>query len=387
MTGWPTGRGRRSAIVAQFGDARADLVGSALTTGDPLADAVVTEIHERGPEVRAALRQGVEHGLSSLNAPPPAVAALLEQAETLPDYVDDDLFDRAPLPQYSMPNAVHMISLSAGALVRVYQSPSIAKVLATTGRLIDGAPRRLAGTGKWVRTANLPGSMRRGEPGYVATLQVRMLHAHMRRLARTRGFDEAVDGVPINQVDLARTWMDFTVTSFRAEAAMGFDLNSNELASLYRYWWYIAHVLGVDARLVEGIASNDEAQRVDDLLAAVTGPLIPESGTLALATLKTIAGLLHEILNVPENIGLPGMFALTRRFHGNPHCDELGLPKATAVDALLTPAIHAVRLSRSRRRRDPEAWAAEQRRQIAAGHAVTEQPAEATGYEREAVLF
>jgi len=120
-----------------------------------------------------------------------------------------------------VPAAAHVVSLSAGALIRVYESPSISQVLATSGRLIEGADRRIRETGKWVSTVMLPGSLRPGGPGYVATLQVRMLHANMRRLARSRGFDEAAYGAPINQVDLARTWMDFTLTSLRAEETDG----------------------------------------------------------------------------------------------------------------------------------------------------------------------
>ena len=37
-----------------------------------------------------------------------------------------------------------------------------------------------------------------------------------------------------NQVDLARTWMDFTVTSLQAEESMGFGLTTSETATLYR---------------------------------------------------------------------------------------------------------------------------------------------------------
>ncbi|HEX7850900.1 MAG TPA: hypothetical protein VF485_14315, partial [Sphingomonas sp.] len=44
-------RSRRSSIIAQFGSDRADLLQWALTTGDPLADAVVIAMHA-DPEVR-----------------------------------------------------------------------------------------------------------------------------------------------------------------------------------------------------------------------------------------------------------------------------------------------------------------------------------------------
>ncbi|MFF4594031.1 oxygenase MpaB family protein [Amycolatopsis sp. NPDC001319] len=371
---WPTTRSRRSSIVAQFGEARADLVGWALTTGDPLADAVVDEIHEHGRAVNLALTEGLGHGLASLTDPPPAVAALLRETETLPDYVDDALLDEASLPHFSSPAPVHILSLSAGSLVHVYESPSISKVLATTGKLIEGAPRRLAETGKWIATALLPGALRRGNPGYVATIQVRMLHAHMRRLARNRGYDEAADGVPINQIDLARTWMDFTLTSYTAEQAMGFGCTSNELASLYRYWWYVGHLLGVSPRLVEGISSHDDARRVADLLQAVTGPAIPESSELAFATCRAIAGQLNDVLSLPRGMGLQAMYALTRRFHGHAVADELGLPHAFAADRLLTPAISAIRLRRTKLRRDPAAW----RREIEKGVARAKSAAEGT---------
>jgi hypothetical protein len=233
---WPSARSRRTAIVAQFGGDRADLAQWALTTADPLADAVAGAIHSEGAAVRAAFSTGVADGLASLTDPHPAVAALLASTETLPDYADDELFEHGSAPFYTSPGPVHLVSLSAGALIRVYDSPSIAGVLTTTGRLIDGAERRIRETGQWVVTAMIPGALRAGQPGYVATLQVRLLHAQKRNVARRRGFDEAAFGAPINQVDLARTWMDFTLTSLRAEEQMGFGLSTNEAATLYRYW-------------------------------------------------------------------------------------------------------------------------------------------------------
>jgi hypothetical protein len=228
--------------------------------------------------------------------------------------------------------------------------------------------------------------MRRGAPGYVQTLQVRMLHAQMRRLVRTRGYDEAALGAPINQVDLARTWMDFTVTSYRAEGLMGFDLNSAEQHSLYRYWWYVGHVLGIDPRLIEGIADNEQAKRVDDLLETVTGPLIPESGVLAKLTIEAIADVLHQALSVPAHLGLHAMYALTRRFHGDVLCDELGLPAAGPADAVLGAAIRVVRTRRAKLRQDPAAWRLEQLKQVEQVRSAETSPAEPTGYQQEAAV-
>jgi hypothetical protein len=366
LAAWPRARSRRTAIVAQFGGDRADLAQWALTTADPLADAVAAAIHAEGAAVRAAFNKGVTNRLTSLTDPHPAVAALLAAAESLPDYVDDALLDHGSAPFYTSPGPVHLVSLSAGALIRVYDSPSIAGVLTTTGRLIDGAERRIRETGQWVATAMLPGALRVGEAGYVATLQVRLLHAQKRAVARRRGYDEVAFGAPINQVDLARTWMDFTLTSLRAEEQMGFGLTTNEAATMYKYWWLIAHLLGIDARLVEGIASNDQAARVDDLLQAVTGPPIPESAQLAAATVASISSDLHEALSIPTGIGAKALSTLARRFHGETLSDDLGLPHSATAAAALNKAIQAARARRSKLRRDPAKWEAARERNLRA---------------------
>jgi hypothetical protein len=367
---WPHARGTRSSLIAQFGTDRADLAGWALTTGDPLADAVVADIHDGHPQARQAVQLGIRNGLDSLVDPPDSVVALLSETERLPDYADSDLLDHGSAPFYTMPPAVHLVSLSAGALIRVYESPSIAAVLATTGRLVDGADRRIRETGKWVATAMLPGSLRVGQPGYEATLQVRLLHANMRRLVRSRGFDESAYGTPINQVDLARTWMDFTVTSLQAEESMGFGLTTSETATLYRYWWLVGHLLGIDARLIEGISSNEQAHRVDELMQAVTGPLIPESATLAAATLESITGELHDALKLPESIGSKALSALARRFHGDAIADELQIESSAVADAVLSRAISVVRSRRSKDRHDAEHWQRNQEKYLAESRAI-----------------
>jgi hypothetical protein len=45
--------------------------------------------------------------------------------------------------------------------------------------------------------------------------------------------------------------MDFTVTSLRAEESIGFGLATSETAALYRCWWLLGHLLGIDARDAE----------------------------------------------------------------------------------------------------------------------------------------
>jgi hypothetical protein len=347
----------------------------ALTTGDPLADAVVAEM-AADRAVRAMLADGITNGLDSLPNPTPGIKALLAQAETVPDYVDDDLLDRGSLPHFVPHPVVHQLSLSAGALVRVYDSPSIATVLARTGRLIDGVAKRLEETGKWVSVALLPGAMRVGAPGYVATMQVRLLHARVRSHLSDGSY------VPLNQLELARTWMDFTVTSYVAEERIGFGKTLAEQQSLYRYWRNIGHVLGVDPRLIEGVTSNETALRINARLQARTGPPSAESGRLAEASLRYVADTLHEFLNVPKFVGVSAMYALTRRFHGNAMCDDLGLPKARIAQRILAAGVLYTRFRHWRVRRDPAKRLSAQERGIAAAVAAAENE-DPTAYAKE----
>jgi len=255
-----------------------------------------------------------------------------------------------------VPTTVRILSLSAGALLRTYESPSIAVLLDTTGRLVDGAARRLDDTGRWLMTATLPGSSRPGSPGYVATLQVRMLHAHMRRLARLRGYDEEAHGAPINQIDLARTWMDFTLVSMHAEATLGFGLTDGEAAEVYRYWAVLAHQLGIDPELVGRITGHDEAAEVDALLQAVTGPLGQTSRLLAAALVEAIALRLEEVLRLPRPVGSRLIRSLGRRFHGSAIADDLGLRSPALLDLAISAAAVALRARRAIGRRNTGAW-------------------------------
>jgi len=68
---------------ARHGD-QADYMVRMLSTGDPLADAVIVEMDARGREGRRILNAGLADGLESLTERPPAITALLQQLETMP---------------------------------------------------------------------------------------------------------------------------------------------------------------------------------------------------------------------------------------------------------------------------------------------------------------
>lgn len=355
---WPSGRGSRANLITQFGEARVSFLEDMLTTGDPLADAVVTAIKEEGGGIRGQLSRGLKSGFASIENPHPAIEALLKSTETIPPFVNQTLLEKGARSWYSIPFPLHIISLSAGALVKVYSSTSIARVLATTGRLVEGAERRVQETGLWLASAMMPGALKVGNPGYIGTVQVRMLHAMMRPFVRTHGYNEEVDGYAISQVDLARTWLDFTLTSMQSEAIMGGEYTNTEIAEIYQYWWHIGYLLGIDPRFFEGIKSHSEAQRISDLLDAATGLPVPETSSLVKSTLAAISSELKSEFPIPNKLSSAILETLARMFHGEALSDNLLLGNHPEIKMLLMPFFNAKRTKRSVLRKEVEKWEA-----------------------------
>ncbi|WP_233571066.1 hypothetical protein [Nocardiopsis sp. Huas11] len=73
---WPTERAGRSTALAQFGQARADLMQWAMTAGDVLADAVVAKMHQIGMrQARPVVDQGIREGLDGGPARSPSTCS------------------------------------------------------------------------------------------------------------------------------------------------------------------------------------------------------------------------------------------------------------------------------------------------------------------------
>lgn len=269
-------------------------------------------------------------------------------------------------------------------LLRVYESPSIAFVLSASGRLIDGAARRIEETAKWFYQVVQPGSLRLGKDGYIATLNVRLLHAHMRRVARDKGFNEEAQGIAINQIDMIRTWLDFNYTPYSLASTLGYDLTPSELESLYSYWIYVGNLLGIDDRFTSGITDHESARRINEIVQAVTGTPIDESKLLTKATLSTLVLKLKEQINMEPAKAEPLINAITRRAQGNAMSDQLGIPRVQEADEELDRLIVSNRSERDKLRNDSVKWEQMMKENLNESKKAAEASIAATAYERGA---
>ncbi|WP_460072934.1 oxygenase MpaB family protein [Streptomyces sp. YKOK-I1] len=305
--------------------------------GDPLADAVIAELDGLGKEGRRILNSGLQVGLSQLSEEPPkGIKAFLEQVEAVPAWVDPAMLDQGEVVTHSVPPMWFEIAMITSALTHTYSSPAIARLLVQTGQLTKTAPRRLIETGLWTMSASQPGGLHRGAPGYIATAQVRLLHARVRATALQHGWDQAVWGMPIGQVDVARTWLDFTLTPSRAFSAVGIDFTLEEQQQRYAYWSYLAYLLGLDPFFYADVKDDEDGARLLDLLDSTTAP--PDDNARALTAAMIEAQ--SESLTVRPDALMDKehyrdlIHALLRRTFGDEHADHLGLP-GSAVAHLL----------------------------------------------------
>jgi hypothetical protein len=325
---------------ARHGD-KADYMVQMLSAGDPLADAVIVEMDTLGREGRRILNAGIADGLKDLTERPPAIAALLQQLETMPAWVDPAMLGRGEVASLSVSPLWYELCAIGSALVHTYASPAIARLLTQTGRLTTVAPRRLAETGMWAGQATMPGGLLRGAPGYHATVQVRLLHARIRSSALKHGWDTAEWGVPISQVDVARTWLDFTLTPFRALAVLGIELTETEQHSLYQYWHYIAYLLGLEDSFYRGVTDHASARELGHLLDLTIGA--PDENSRAL-TAAMVGAQVELLASAPQPLMPRAEFSdlihgILRRTFGDDLADQLGIPVSSAAPFLVMIAL------------------------------------------------
>ncbi|MBC9715120.1 DUF2236 domain-containing protein [Streptomyces sp. TRM66268-LWL] len=372
---WPSRRGDAAEIKLKYPE-WAEQLGAALRTGDPLADAVVAELADLGAPGRRILLAGLREGLDSLDAPPPAITALLAQVESVSSPYD---IDRGAYVALTVPPFAHNIALGQGALVNTYTSPVIAAVLRRTGRLTSMAKRRLDETGKWLLQAILPGGLERGAGGYVATVMVRLLHARVRAVVRGQGWDEDVWGAPISQVELVRTWLDFTLVSYRALAVMGYDFTDEELTDVYRRWHHQGRLLGIDDTFYGDITDHDQAARLAELIAMTEDGPDPDTQPFLEALQGAAVQQLAPVFGDPQLTGSL-IRAFARLIQGDERADALGIAPSE-LTPLLPVLILGTAESRRLARQLPEEWAALQRNHRAAIDDILAAPDTPTTYE------
>lgn len=300
------------------------------TTGDELADAVVADSLRASPDERALLARGMLNGSWTIPDAPLSFRRFITDAEAAISSCSSAALRQASETYLAIGPIWLTISLGPGALVHTYSDPGIAAVLARTGNLIgQAAARRLLETQLWNVQVVRPAGLLRGGSGYVQTLQVRLLHAKVRAaLMKSPSFEHST---AIDQRQMVRTWLDFTLVSFTALSKAGFIFPPEHMNSVYCMWRLIGRLLGVAPQHLEQVQDAEAAAILLHEIDRAVGSPDENSRKLTRAMLDVIGVRLASVFGLPGDVARLLADTFCRLFHGEALSSQLGVaPNWTA---------------------------------------------------------
>ena len=237
--------------------------------GDELADGAVAGYFR---EFRAANPGELFGGLvRHTKLPPeemnPALRRFFAEGSAVPDWVDAEAVRRGQR-FFNRLVAHHFSALYLASLPSSYAAAKGVQVLRMTGRLQTDTQRRLNETAQLLMAVAGPGTLDPGGSGIDRILHVRLMHAAVRWMIESDPSVLRVKhisppqtetaqllwstswGVPVNQEDLAGTWLTFTSVVYDAFDASGVDCTDDDIADHMHMWRLVAHYLGLDPHLV-----------------------------------------------------------------------------------------------------------------------------------------
>jgi hypothetical protein len=267
--------------MRRFGDLPTRLV-PYLEAGDPPADAAVAALAEiPGPERHAVVHEALA---GTPRRSLPALDQLVAGARRVPPWVDWERLDRAA-SLFRRAGLLGGITLGLKSLVFGYAAPAGNKPLAFSGRLTTQADRRLAETGRFVAAVCQPGGLRPGELGWQLSLEVRLMHAQVRRLLLASGrWSHELWGFPINQHDMMATVLLFSKVFVDGLRQLGLSVSAQEADDYQHLWRWVGHLLGVVPELLP--TTYGEASRLADFVHLTQGPPDDDSRALVRALLE-----------------------------------------------------------------------------------------------------
>lgn len=221
-----------------------------LWDGDPVMDALLEWMNAYGAqEGRALFERALERGVDSIPNAPEPLRVFFAAIEKDPPWLDRKLMEEGV-------SFVHRVGMAGPyvlrdmALMGGYLLSAFNQTLVLTGALKKSAGQRIAETGKWWIDCTEHGGMERFSPGFKTTIRVRMVHALVRRnLPRRKEWDSDKYGLPVNQIDMAATYLAFGPAMLLGIRLLGIPVLPHEARAVLHLFKYAAGwLMGVDER-------------------------------------------------------------------------------------------------------------------------------------------
>lgn len=291
--------------------------------GDPLADAALLELAQTaGPDSSARPDMGgdlVAAVSRRAAATAGACSELIGQAYAVPAWVSFPRMLAGYRIGLSHPVAGGL-ALLCGSLAESYSAALAAKVLVRSGDLQRSTRRRIYETADFLYVLASSGGPRPGTHAHRVLLNLRLMHARVRRMVQRRSDWDPRWGVPVNQEDNGSTLVMFSLVYARSLQRLGVALTPAERDSIHHAWRYGGYVLGIDERLLTESCAAEEA-----LYAVLSRRQHrPDADSHALLTALFAEMAWQPPLFLPMGV----LYAVCRVLLGERLADAMGVPRA-----------------------------------------------------------
>jgi hypothetical protein len=193
---------RRPELLAN--EERVALIKAYTMHGDPVADAYAALIPQYGfQRLTAMLQAACDHGMDSVPAAPPELAAFIGAMEQFPGWLDATLIEQgARIERNAYAHRAPFII--RGGLIATFMNKYAALPMVLTGAMSKGsAAHRVNETAIFFTQTVMPDVLDRHGAAFKAAAMVRLMHSMVRFNILHRGdrWDVKIDGIPIPQVD------------------------------------------------------------------------------------------------------------------------------------------------------------------------------------------
>lgn len=298
-----------------------------LWVGDLAMDELVAWMEEYGRgRGHKLFQQALKQGVDSLTDAPEPLVRFFRRVENRPDWVDPELLELGARFIHGTGEGATFV-LRDLALMGGYLLSGFNQSLVLTGALTEGTGRRVARTGHWWIDCTEVGGLEPLAAGYRATLQVRLVHALVRRdLDRREDWDHERWGLPLSQVDMVATYLGFSVVMLNGLRLLGIPVTPTESRAVMHLWRYACWLMGVQEQwLVD--TEKEGALRLHHTLMTQSQPdwTTPELAR-ALAR-EPLAHRFPRLQSVRRRLRYHMHLSTSRYFLGKEKMRQLGLPE------------------------------------------------------------
>ena len=325
--------------VAEFGRDPVEHLARHYNIGDEVGYAAYLALRNiqgaPGPGRMMFLR-ALEHGIDSVEGPPPELVALFKSVDEVPDWVDWEQLRRGSVAYWRV-GKLTVMALAYAAIGAGFRTYGGSRELVLSRRLIerDQVGRRLIETLRWAANASKPDGMRRHADGFRMTMKVRMMHAAVRyHCSRSPHWDWNDWGISVDNVSAVYTMGTlFTEAVVDALGKGGIRLNAPERDDIVALWRYIGYVMGIpddinftgwaDLKRKSGIIQMLE-HPADDGCRALMRSLIDYMCEEKIEGYHVLPPFVDERLTAAQKKTLT--YGLMRAWAGDEICEQLAVP-------------------------------------------------------------